>query len=278
MNPSLLRSRIVTSLGLLSAILGLLSAMLLVSACGDQRQAPETYDWDRSATALVASRGYAGGNVPQMMRFLEREMGSGLVRVYGDGTLYYGEPQKLFERKLDEDAMQALFQGMRPDLFDGYEEEYQASLVTDAPTTDVQVAVKVYGSHEIGIYALGAVDDASKGSVPDSLLKAAEALAKLRVGGEVHEPTKLRLGANSIDLKHYPEFDAATIAPWPIDSIDLSKTSFYENKTLRIEDPATLAAVLKAVPAIGQHEWRPTPTSVFSQGGQFYHVVWAISL
>lgn len=271
-NPASMSLRPLTS----CLVLGLLIASS--AACGGERQVPETYDWDRSASALVASRGYAGGNVPQLVRFLGQETGAGFVRVYGDGTVYYGEPQQVFVRKLDEDAMQALFQGMRPELFGGYQQRYQAAMVTDAPTTDVSVAVKVYGSHEVGIYGLGAVDGESKNTVPTSLLDATQALAALKTSGQPFEPTKLRLGAEAIDPTRYPKLDASLIPAWPIAAIDLSTLSFYQNKRRVIDDAGQVAAVLAAVPAVGDSVWAPSQQTVFSQGGQIYHVAWAVAL
>lgn len=249
-----------------------------VVACGGERAAPETYDWDRSATALVAARGTAGGFVPTIINFLEAETGSAFVRLYGDGTLYYGEPQAVLTRKLDEAGMQSLFNAMRPDLFADYKEHYNAANATDMPTTDIRVAVKTWGSHQVGIYGLGQGSGEGQSALPSTLLAAAKALADARQGGTPHTPSKLRLGAEKIDLAQHPKIDAAKLVEWPVASIDLATANIYQASSTVVSDAADVATILQALPAVGENYWSPTQETVFTQGGETYQVVWAVAL
>lgn len=247
-------------------------------ACGGSRVAPETYDWDRSATALVAARGTAGGFVPTVISFLEAETGSAFVRLYGDGTLYYGEPQAVLTRKLDEAAMQSLFNALRPDLFADYKEHYDAANATDMPTTDIRVAVKTWGSHQVGVYGLGQGSGESQSALPSTLLAAAKALADTRQGGSAFTPSRLRLGAEKIDLAQHEKIDATKVPEWPVASIDLAKANIYQASATVVSDAADVATILQALPAVGENYWSPTQETVFTQGGETYQVVWAVAL
>jgi hypothetical protein len=259
----------------MTRLIGLSVAMVgLVAACGGR--AAVTYDWEKSPEALIAARGTAGGNVPQMTRFLENDYGSSFVRLMGDGTLYYGEPQQVKTRQLGDDEISALFTAMRPDLFPGYDELYQATMATDGPTTDVTVDVKTWGSHTVGIYALGAEDE--NGYVPQSLLDAAEALEAVAQGGTDLEPTALRLGALALVQQQIEEVDPAEVEDWPLAEVPLDQASIYGDDAILISDPEQVATVLELVEPMELYPHGPASGNVFRYAGAHYWVAWAVVL
>ena len=210
----------------LATLIGFTSTLGL-SACGG-RQLPSEYHWDQSPQALVASYGTAGGMVPALMQFRESVYGSPFVRLMGDGTLYYGTPNKVFVRKLSSTEMQSLMATLRPDLFSDYKESYQAGMATDMPTTTIRVNVEEWGDHQVGIYGLSQAGSAEQSTaLPASLLEATTALRQAGSGGVAFKPARIRLGALQLDLKHYTQISAGQVKDWPLAGLDLNKAEVY---------------------------------------------------
>jgi len=260
-----------------------LSLSLLVfigwlGGCGDRQVTTTEVDWDRQPTTVVAAKGTAGGYVPQMTSFIERDYGSPFVRLMGDGKLFYGGPTAVKLRQLDEAEVEDLLQQLHPDRFQGYEEHYNAGMATDLPTTTIAVDVKPWGTHKVDIYGLsGGASDTSE--VPDTLLAAAKALGDAAAGGSEHTPSRIRLGAEQIDLQQYTQIDAGAVQDWPVSGVDLSQASIYANggEGLKLAGPQQVAAVVALLQIEGENLW-PDASVVFRQAGETYWVAYATLL
>jgi hypothetical protein len=254
-----------------------LALVLALGACSS-RSTPISYDWDRSPGTLVASYGLAGGNVGSVTRFGESAYGDPLIRLMGDGTLFYGTPRKVKQRKLTGQQIQALLAGMRPELFGDYKENYIYGMATDLPTATLSVNVKVFGKHSVGVYGLEFSQKPGRDEVPEELLAAYTALKARRQGGVDVTPTALYLGAQQIDLTQYPQIDPGAVAAWPLPSVDLASTSIYRQppNAFKLSDPRQLAALLPllapgATPAL-------VDALLFTQGGDTYQVARVVVL
>ncbi len=204
----------------LTTLIGIASTLGL-SACGG-RQVPSEYHWDQSPQALVASYGTAGGMVPALMQFRESVYGSPFVRLMGDGTLYYGTPNKVFVRKLSKVEIQDLMAKLRPDLFSDYKESYNAGMATDMPTTTIRINVEEWGDYQVGIYGLSQAGSAEQSAaLPVSLLEATTALrqAGSRAGDPWFWAEDEECGESEADGTHYAVVNPARRRQAPTSSM-----------------------------------------------------------
>jgi hypothetical protein len=262
---------------ILTTLIGFTSALGL-SACGGE-QVPSKYHWDQNPQALVASYGAAGGFVPAMMQFRESVYGSPFVRVMGDGTLYYGAPNKVSVRKLSAAEMQSLMAELRPDLFGDYKENYQAGQATDMPTTTIRINVEEWGDHQVGIYGLSQAGSASgQSALPTTLLEATKALLQAGSGGVAFKPAQIRMGAMQLDMTGYTQLDATKIKDWPVTGVDLNTAVIYGPPTTTGMVLSNQAQVDQVVTLLkGKEDVNFAENGVvFRQGSSFFWVAYVV--
>ena len=94
--------------------LALAALALALGACGEP-DAPPQYDWDRSASKLLVSTSWVNGFVPQEEVWRAKRYGNSYLRVMGDGRVLWGTPTRAHTATLDEAALRALLEALRPD-------------------------------------------------------------------------------------------------------------------------------------------------------------------
>ncbi len=196
----------------------------LLLGCGGGREVLPEFTWDSQPATLVASVGVKGGFVMSMTRFLQHDYGGSFMRLMGDGTLYFGEPNKVKKRTLTPAEIRALLRLVRPDLFADYKDRYDAAKATDMPYTWVTLNTPDHGKYKIGIYGFG-FSSTDYGDTPSSLVAAVKALNAVRAGGKALTPTKIRIATQEADLKNHSTLDKAKIQAWPVKSLDPANAS-----------------------------------------------------
>jgi len=114
-------------------------------------------------------------------------------------------------------------------------------------------------------------------SLPATLLDAAKALQAAAVGGATYTPGRLRLGAEKIDLAHFPQVDKAKVQDWPLTSVALGQASIYGPPEQGVV--LTGAAQVNQVLALlkGKEEVFFAQTDVvFRQGSDYYWVAYIV--
>ncbi|MCA9668070.1 MAG: hypothetical protein KC503_20870 [Myxococcales bacterium] len=254
---------------------------LALGACGEP-DAPPQYDWDRSASKLLVSTSWVNGFVPQEEVWRAKRYGNSYLRVMGDGRVLWGTPTRAHTATLDEAALRALLEALRPDRLGGLEPHYSdCESCFDYDTTRLSIATRGY-TVDVEVYALGA-NGSSGGAVPQPLRDAFAAMVSLRDGlrGSDYTPASAQLVAT-----YARSSDTQTNGVWPLSSPRLAEVvvgepgafepPLFNAAGVRIDGDAfkTYWGVLSSAQRV---DGGYTPV-IFEEDGQRYRLLHALLL